>query len=168
MLGSWGCSSYTSVAYTRVFTVYYINHYIFSPSVLPCSTWQAIPDDAPHKKSKWFYSNPRHPRTRYYNEILPQIYEAARPHTCMSESSFGSYLFTEREKRWKLKGEFEKLEPNVSYLLSDKNPACFGRYTRPHIHPTPKALNSCKRGIQELSSPRLEIATHWSPMRPKN
>ena len=72
----------------------------------------------------------------------------------MRESSFGFYLFTEREKRWKLtklKGEIEKLEHNVSYLLlSDKNPACFGRYTRPHIHPTPK-------DIQELSSLEAEV-----------
>jgi len=75
----------------------------------------------------------------------------------MSESSFESYLFTEREKRWKLKGEIEKLEHNVSYLLSAKNPACFGRYTRPHIHPTRKDLNSCKRGIQELSSLEADV-----------
>jgi len=129
--------------------------YLFSPSVLPCSTRQAIPDDAPYQKSKWFYTNPRHPRTRYFNEILPQIYTVARPH--MSESAFESYLFTEREKRWKLKGAIEKLEHNVSYLLSDKNPACFGQYTTPHIHPTPKDLNNCKRGIQELSSIKADV-----------
>ena len=64
----------------------------------------------------------------------------------MSESSFESYLFIEREKRWKMKGNIEKLEHDVSYLLSDNNPACVGRYTKLQVHTTPQDLNNCKRG----------------------
>ena len=56
-----------------------------------------------------------------------------------------------------MKGNIEKLEHGVSYLLSDNNPACVGRYTRPQTHTTPQDLNNCKRGIQKLSSLEADV-----------
>jgi len=84
------------------------------------------------------------------------LYEAARTH--MSETAFETYLFTAREKRWKTQNELEKLEHDISYRLSEANPACFGKYTKPLTHPIkPQDASNCKRGIQELSHFEAEL-----------
>lgn len=125
--------------------------------VLPCSSKEHIPDMLPYMKSKWFYSNPQHSRTKYYNEVLPGIYNAARPH--MDETSFEAYLFRERAKRWETKTQIDKFEKEVNYLLSD-NPACFGKYMRLLTYATPQDLNNCKRAIKQLSDLEYKVKSH--------
>ena len=46
----------------------------------------------------------------------------------MTECAFEEYLFKERKKRWETKIEMEKIEQQVSYLLSSDNDACYGKY----------------------------------------
>ena len=41
----------------------------------------------------------------------------------MTECAFEEYLFKERKKRWETKIEMEKIEQQVSYLLSSDNDA---------------------------------------------
>ena len=117
--------------------------------VLPCSSKAPIPDELPHTKSKWWYTNPQHPRTKYFNEILPAIFAAARPH--MSESVFEAYLFKERGRRWQIKLKLEKLERKLNYLLSEDNSACFGNYLIPLENLKATDIDHCERGVKEIS-----------------
>ncbi len=122
---------------------------LFCVIVLPCSSDVPIPDQPPHTKSKWWYTNPQHPRTKYFNEILPAMFAAARPH--MGESAFEVYLFKERGKRWELKLKCEKLEKRLNYFLSEDNSACCGQYLIPLNNVKPTDIDHCQRGVKEIS-----------------
>ncbi len=122
--------------------------------VLPCSSKRAMPDQLPYQKSKFWYENPQHPRTKYFNQILPGMFEA-RFH--MSESGFESYLFKERSKRWEIKNKKEKVERKLNYMSSDDNNACFGKYLNPLSHVSPSDILNCERGVKELSSLEEEV-----------
>ncbi|XP_001630864.2 uncharacterized protein LOC125563082 [Nematostella vectensis] len=118
-------------------------------SVLPGSSKQPTRDPLPYQKSKYWYENPQHPRTKYFNEILPEMFEAAKPH--MSDCAFEEYLFKERRKRWEAKTETEKIEQKLNYILSNDNNACFGKYLGSLPCISPADVSNCERGVKELS-----------------
>ena len=99
--------------------------------------------------AKWLYKNPQHPRTKYYNSILPQIYTESFP---LLQTKFENYLFQERESRYKFVLWRNEIEKKVKSKLDSKNPASYGIFTSntfqsfQNVH-----RQQCLRGIQEIT-----------------
>ncbi len=64
--------------------------------------------------SKYLYKDPKHERTKYFNDILPEMYQHAHPHL---QGRFAHYLYTEREKRFQTKKLLESVNYDMDVLF---------------------------------------------------
>ena len=80
---------------------------------------------------KYLYKDPKHERTRYFNDILPNIYKHAHSRL---QGSFTKYLYTEREKRFQTSKLIEKTNHDTNDLFSQQNEAsCFTFLSLNHL-----------------------------------
>jgi predicted transcriptional regulator len=102
----------------------------------------------PKPYQKWLYQNPQHQRTKYYNSILPAIYEEAYPSL---QTKFESYLFKERSWRYVLHTWKKDIELKLNSKLDATNFAAYGKFvseTFTSINPEHK--RQCSEGVQKI------------------
>ena len=98
--------------------------------------------------SKYLYKDPKHERTRYFNDILPEIYKHAHPHF---QGSFSNYLYTERERRFQTKKLIEKINHDMNVLFSEQNEAsCFRFLSLDHLSIKQNHCDIISSGIKKL------------------
>ena len=106
------------------------------------------PPSEPQSYEKWLYKNPVHPRTVYYNSILPTIYKDAYP---VMQTKFENYFFKERMWRYELKEWKDKTEKKIQFYMDVSNPASYGKFTLPTFKSvSPAHIEQCGAGVQKL------------------
>jgi len=107
---------------------------------------KAPEDQKPY--AKWLYKNPQHSRTKYFNSILPDMYQECYP---LLQTKFESYFFKEREWRYELTVWKDDILKKLNAKLAINNPAAYGKYlseTFKYYQPVHKQY--CSKGIEEL------------------
>ncbi|XP_078380283.1 uncharacterized protein LOC144663248 [Oculina patagonica] len=97
--------------------------FIALPWAPTVSTLSSQPGNSKEGYSKYLYQDPKHERTNFFNEILPQMYKHAQPHLL---GTFSKYLYKEREERYQTKKLLEGVHHDLSVIFSEANKAsCF-------------------------------------------
>ena len=88
---------------------------------LPWATATAPKESKPSLGYETFlYNDPKHERTKFFNQILPDMYKGASPFLL---DGFKTYLIDETESRFKWKKLMEETEHDLGVLFSEKNEA---------------------------------------------
>jgi hypothetical protein len=94
------------------------------------------------------YAHPKHERTRYYNEILPQMYKGA--FTELGER-FQDYFFKERSERYDFKIWQDGLNRKMSFLLHEPNHSGLNKYLSDNMKNYKSgSVSHCSSGLSQL------------------
>ena len=72
-------------------------------------------------KSKLWHPYPRTERTKFSNEVLPAMYNAA--FALLGENGFAKYFTAESKRRFERKQLIEKIEKQLNFMMSDNSAA---------------------------------------------
>jgi hypothetical protein len=105
---------------------------------------------------KWWYKDPKFPRTKYSNEILPLIYRSAYP---ILQTKFEEYFFRERAWRYEYKEWKDKMDHQLTVSTDRKNLASYARYLEDGSRSIgTQHMKRCNEGIDKMTELADNIA----------
>lgn len=112
-------------------------------------------NNAKESFSSYLYTDPKHERTKYFNDILPDMYKHAHPYLL---EKFSTYLYKEREERFQTMKLLEMVSHNLDVLFSQENSAsCFKFLDLDGTVLRHKHLDTVSAGLSKLEGLRLKL-----------
>ena len=131
--------------------------FIFYSLALPWAPPPSLQSDNNAKQSYSSYLNadPKRERTKYFNDILPDMYKHAHPYL---QEKFSAYLYKEREERFQTMKLLEMVNHNLDVLFSQENSAsCFKFLDLDGTVQRHKHLDAVSAGLSKLDGLRLKL-----------
>jgi hypothetical protein len=98
-------------------------------------------------KSKLWHPYPRTERTKFSNEVLPAMYNAA--FALLGENGFAKYFTAESKRIFERKQSIEKIEKQLNFMMSD-NSAAYGQFMKPDAILNLEKFEFCSKAVNEL------------------
>lgn len=115
-----------------------------------------------HRKFGWL-EDPKTERSKYYNNILPNIYECCYGKRFFEPGSFKEYFVVERAKRWDDLKKFEMIQNSFS-----SNTKCWGRFVQQdHGRSKPQDIGYISQGIADLQRLQSEVESNQEHFKSK-
>ena len=131
--------------------------FIFYSLALPWAPPPSLQSDNNAKQSYSSYLNAdsKRERTKYFNDILPNMYKHAHPYLL---EKFSAYLYKEREERFQTMKLLEMVNHNLDVLFSQENSAsCFKFLDLDGTVQRHKHLDAVSAGLSKLDGLRLKL-----------